>query len=521
MVSDGRVRAVAAPRSRVPVSGPVRAGRAVAVPSASVAAQHSVEGAALARVVLVGGGIGGMAAALFLGRRGHPVTVLERDGYRPGRDLDADFFGRRRPGVPQAVQPHGLLAPVRTVLRAEAPDVYEAMLRMGARERNELEWFPEPPEAGPGDEDLVTVQTRRIVLEAALHDAVRREPQVEVRLGEAAEGLVVEHGGEVPRVTGVRSAAGRYDADLVLDAGGRRSPVPGWLAGAGCREAVVENHRIGIAYFCRWYRLPPDGPRDPGRVKAGSVAAFAVGGVFPSDNGTFAVSLTVSTADPTRGALLDPEVFERAARTFPAVAAWLELRPEAVSDVLAMGGLDNRWTGLADAGGPVVTGLVGVGDAVTHTNPTMGQGVSLALWAAQWVACHAGGAADDPVAFAAGYHRWAGRRLRPWFDVQVAMDRANEAQLRNPARELARPLTPEGREKAALSACSWEDPVVMRARARVRHLVLTADQAYATEEVRDRLACWLAAHPDFTPRFDGPGREEWESAVRRPAGPAA
>lgn len=481
----------------------------------------------MTRVTTVGGGIAGLAAALFLARRGHTVTVLERDPYRPGADLDADVRARRRPGVPQAVQPHALLAPVRAVLRAEAPDVYEAMLRRGARERNEMEWFAEPVPARPGDEDLVTVQARRIVLEAALHDAVHREPNVDLRLGEPAEGLLVERGGAVPRVTGVRTAAGRYDADLVLDAGGRRSPVPGWLGGAGCRDVAVENHRIGIAYFSRWYRLPPDGPRDPGRVKAGSVAAFAVGGVFPSDNGIFAVLLTVSTADPTRGALMDPEVFDRAARTFPAVAAWLALRPEPVSEVLAMGGLDNRWTALADAEGPVVTGLVGVGDATTHTNPTLGQGVSLALWAAQWVAGSAGAAADDPASFADAYHRWAGRRLRPWFDVQVATDRANEARLKNLGREPDR--TPTGgvrgaadreggrhsaREKAALSACSWEDPVVMRARARVRHLVETADRAYGTEEVRARLAVWLADHPDFTPGTDGPGRDEWESAVR-------
>jgi hypothetical protein len=53
----------------------------------------------------------------------------------------------------------------------------------------------------------------------------------------------------------------------------------------------------------------------------------------------------------------------------------------------------------------------------------------------------------------------------------------------------------------------------MRARAKARHLVLTADQAYGTEEVRARLAHWLGEHPDFTPAFDGPARSEWESAT--------
>lgn len=359
----------------------------------------------MTRVAIVGGGIGGLAAALFLGRRGHPVTLFERDGRRPGPDLDRDFFDWHRPGVPQAVQPHGLLAPVRTVLRAEVPDVYRAMLRMGARERNEFEWFDDRGPARPGDEDLVTIQTRRIVLEAALHDAVHRESGVEVRLGDPVEGLLIDRCGDIPQVTGVRSASGTHDADLVLDAGGRRSPVPRWLSGAGCRDAVVENHRVEIAYFCRWYRLRPDGPRDAGRVKAGSSSAFAVGGVFPSDNGIFAASLTVSTADPTRAALRDPAVFERVARTFPAIAAWLALEPEPVSGVLTMGGLHNRWSTPADADGPVVTGLVGVGDSVAYTNPTMGQGVAMALEAAQWVAQNAR-AASDPAVFTGAYHRW-------------------------------------------------------------------------------------------------------------------
>ncbi|MGY3061106.1 2-polyprenyl-6-methoxyphenol hydroxylase-like FAD-dependent oxidoreductase [Streptomyces sp. TE3672] len=468
----------------------------------------------MTRVAIVGGGIGGLAAALLLGRRGHPVTLFERDGRRPGPDLDRDFFDWHRPGVPQAIQPHGLLAPVRTVLRAEVPDVYRAMLRMGARERNEFEWFDDRGPARPGDEDLVTIQTRRIVLEAALHDAVHRESGVEVRLGDPVEGLLIDRCGDIPQVTGVRSASGTHHADLVLDAGGRRSPVPRWLSGAGCRDAVVENHRVGIAYFCRWYRLRPDGPRDAGRVKAGSSSAFAIGGVFPSDNGIFAASLTVSTADPTRAALRDPAAFERVARTFPAIAAWLALEPEPVSGVLTMGGLHNRWSTPADADGPVVTGLVGVGDSVAYTNPTMGQGVAMALEAAQWVAQNAR-AASDPAVFTGTYHRWLSQTLRLRFDAQAAADRADAAQLGDPARVSTDPPTAAARERAALAACAFDDPVVMRARAKVRHLQLTADQAYGTEEVRARLAHWLDQHPDFAPRFDGPDRAEWESAIGR------
>lgn len=78
---------------------------------------------------------------------------------------------------------------------------------------------------------------------------------------------------------------------------------------------------------------------------------------------------------------------------------------------------------------------------------------------------------------------------------------------------LTKSPTAPARERAALAACAFDDPLVMRARAKVRHLLLTADQAYGTEEVRARLAHWLDQHPDFTPRFEGPSRAEWESAA--------
>ncbi len=46
-------------------------------------------------------------------------------------------------------------------------------------------------------------------------------------------------------------------ADLVIDAAGRRSPVPGWLEGGGYApppEVEVDPH---VTYSSRLYRLPP------------------------------------------------------------------------------------------------------------------------------------------------------------------------------------------------------------------------------------------------------------------------
>jgi 2-polyprenyl-6-methoxyphenol hydroxylase-like FAD-dependent oxidoreductase len=299
------------------------------------------------------------------------------------------------------------------VLHTETPDVYADLLARGAREYHDFDWFGDHPPHRAGDEELVTLRTRRIVLEAALTAAVLREPTVGVRQACRVHALTFAEG-RPARVTGVQAGADIHQADLVVDAAGRRSPVPAWLRPAGCRPPVADSHRTGIAYLCRWYRLRADGPRDPGRVKTGSAAPFALAGVFPSDNDIFAVSLVLSTGDPTRGALTDPAVFEAVARRFPATAAWLDLAPEAQTAVLAMAGLDNRWTSLVDDDGPVVTGLVNAGDSLVHTNPTLGHGVALGLRAGQHLATHADRIAADPI----GYHTWTAQVLRPWFDAQ-------------------------------------------------------------------------------------------------------
>ncbi|MFE3933481.1 NAD(P)/FAD-dependent oxidoreductase, partial [Streptomyces goshikiensis] len=455
----------------------------------------------MAHVLVVGGGVGGLATALLAARRGHTAELFERDTRAPGTALDRDFFGWRRPAVPQATQPHALLGAARNVLRDDLPDVHAEMLRLGARERHELDWFDVRPPARPGDEDLVMLQARRIVLESALATALRGEPGVVTRYGEPVTGLTTAPG---VRVTGVTTPSGAHQGDLVVDAGGRRGGVERWLPAAGCRPPVVERHRTGLAYFCRWYRLPAgltEGPRRPWTVTGGAFAGCAV---FPADNRVFAVTLFVHTEDTTRSALRHPAVFEAAARTFPPGAAWLALDAEPLSDVMATASLDNRWSSLVDERGPVVTGLVPVGDAIAHTNPTLGQGTSLALWAARRVPRTAG---NDPgsARFAAEYHDWAVRTLKPWFDYQVVADGAIGERF---ATRAGRAGT--AREVAALFECALEDPEVMRARARVRHLADPPARAYADPQVRARVARWLAARPDYEPNAVGPEREEWE-----------
>jgi 2-polyprenyl-6-methoxyphenol hydroxylase-like FAD-dependent oxidoreductase len=356
------------------------------------------------KLLILGGGVAGLAMALAGGRSGHEVVLLERDTDTPASDAAEVFEGWQRTGVAQFRQPHNFLGLGRRLLRDRAPDVYRDLLAAGAVEVEQFRFLAGAiPE--PGDQDLGTIGCRRPVFEASLRRAVQAEPAVEVRAGCRVSGLVLS-GGRPAHVEGVVLAGGeRVAADLVVDAAGRTSRTMAWLAEAGLGPVAERSSGCGLIYYSRHFQRHDGVPEPPyASVLAGPRGdlGYLAYAIFVGDNRTFAVIFMVPPWDRAFRALRDPEAYLRAARLLPGVAAWID--PDAarpLTPVMPFGQVTNTIRDYLTDADPVAPGLQPIGDALCHTNPSFAFGASMALHQAFTLA--------DLLLVAADHHDLAGR----------------------------------------------------------------------------------------------------------------
>jgi 2-polyprenyl-6-methoxyphenol hydroxylase-like FAD-dependent oxidoreductase len=323
-------------------------------------------------VVVLGGGVAGLATALALARSGQRVRLLERDALEDTAPEQAVSWPRN--GIPHFLQPHAFIPRGRKEMRTHFPDVYGALLEAGAQEVDLRPKLPGP--LRPEDEELAYLGVRRPLIEWALRRAVLSQSGIEVRDRVRITGL----NGHTGEVTGVRTAAGELSADLVVDAMGRSSSSPDWLEQIGTQEPRVERNECGVIYYCRYYRVRdgemlPDGPWIPSPRTMFSYGAYSS---FPGDNGTFAAVLAIPPQDGELKVFRHPHAFEAAISTMPALYSWTS-RGEPITDVLPMGNLQNTFRHYFEQGQSIVRGFVPVGDALCHTNPMFALGLSQAL----------------------------------------------------------------------------------------------------------------------------------------------
>ncbi len=162
------------------------------------------------------------------------------------------------------------------------------------------------------------------------------------------------------------------EADLVVDATGHRSPVPGWLAPLGLAP-VEHRSTVGLTYYTRHYWSPDGPPTGTGGALTHHPSYSVL--TLPADNGTWGLALIVSSTDSATRRLREAPCWEAALRASGVDERWLAGTP--LDDVRPLAGLQDIVREYAPDGVPVVDGLVAVGDAWATTSPFLGRGLSL------------------------------------------------------------------------------------------------------------------------------------------------
>ena len=510
--------------------------------------QQSEQEGHVARIVVIGAGVGGLGTALCAARAGHHVTIVERDDTPLPADPHGAFDWDRH-GAPQVRHSHAFLARLRNLLRDRHPDVLAQLIEAGATEMRFLDMPPDGMVIEPedGDEDLVGLAVRRTTFEWVLRRVALAEGEVELLHGTPVSGVrTVPTAGEAgdggpPRVVGVELEDGTVlDADVVIAAGCRRSDVPALLEPHGVTiDEVTED--TGIIYLSRFFRLQDGAEMPPLTGPIGGDLGYIKYGVFPGDNRTFSITFAVGTHDAEmRKLLLDDETFLAAAGIFTATSPYVEPgRSEPINSVQVMGGLINRRRRFLDADGrPVVTGFHAVGDAHTATNPLYGRGCSLAMVQAQVLAdlIDEHGVDDDDVHIARSiaYEQATRTEVIPWYKAAVSQDRMAREQAERAAREAEQAVTADAPSQDGAADAGFADPaefartllrdglfpalrvdpVVLRAFLRMLNLLDAPDSLMANGDVIGRVMAVYQDKDNQPPEPDlGPDRAGFLAAI--------
>lgn len=356
-------------------------------------------------VIVLGASIAGLLASAATAPYARRIIVVDRD---PLPDTPG-----ARPGVPQTLHPHALLASGREAVERLLPGTTTDLIALGAP----------GGDAGEGAHYYIgghhVAQTHvgsdgvcvsRAALEAYLRGRIRDLANAVVLDQTDVPGLLSARPGAV---TGVRlrdrtdptAREEHLPADLVIDATGRPGRAGRWFSELGWPTAPEERVVVGMRYATTHL---PHRAGDLGGARAiisGATPATPYGGaVIRQEDGTWIMALGgyADSAPPT-----DPEGYRTFSRRLvaPEFAALLdgrELLHEPMPYRFAHC-VRRRIESIA-----LPRGYAVLGDAIASFDPTFGQGMSVAALQALALAdVLAGGQQDDLEGALARYHRAA------------------------------------------------------------------------------------------------------------------
>lgn len=374
------------------------------------------------RAVVIGAGMGGLAATAAVAPYFDTVTVVERDALP-----DAPV---QRLGALQGRHVHALLVGGQRALESLMPGFTEALIAGGGvATRANIDAWVEMPGYDPfprRDFGWLGYWASRPLLEFTARRQAERA-NVEFRARCRARSLEADAAGEriaAVHVEGDDGASERLAADLVIDASAGAGPTLRLLESLGRPAPRTRAIGVDFAYATAVFDIPPDASDEWKFVLTQGKAPESVRGALlgPLEHGRWILSAGGRAEDAPPS---DPDGFMAYLQGLRTPTIYNAVRgAKRVGDVARYGFRESVWRRFHDDQG-LPSGLVPFADSICRFNPVYGQGMTVAalegVLLARLLAEHAG-SDDAPAAAGAAFLTEATTTIQTAWDMSAIPD---------------------------------------------------------------------------------------------------